>query len=45
MPDSRHPADIVDLTDLVYGSDDFKRGMQAFLEKKGKREPPEWTGS
>jgi enoyl-CoA hydratase len=36
---------IDDLIELVYGSEDFKRGVQAFLEKKGKREPPDWTGS
>jgi enoyl-CoA hydratase/carnithine racemase len=36
---------IDDLIELVYGSEDFKRGVQAFLERKGKREPPDWTGS
>jgi enoyl-CoA hydratase/carnithine racemase len=36
---------IDDLIELVYGSEDFKRGVQAFLEKKAKREPPDWTGS
>ena len=36
---------IDDLIELVYGSEDFKRGVRAFLEKKGKKEPPDWTGS
>jgi enoyl-CoA hydratase/carnithine racemase len=37
--------DIDDLIALVYGSEDFKRGVRAFLEKKSKKEPPDWTGS
>lgn len=36
---------IDDLIEIVYGSEDFKRGVQAFLEKKSKKEPPDWTGS
>lgn len=37
--------DIDALIELVYGSEDFKRGVRAFLEKKSKKEPPDWTGS
>ena len=37
--------DIDDLIELVYGSEDFKRGVRAFLEKKNKNEPPDWTGA
>jgi len=33
------------LIELVYGSEDFRRGVHAFLEKKHKKEPPDWTGS
>jgi enoyl-CoA hydratase/carnithine racemase len=36
---------IDDLIELVYGSEDFKRGVRAFLEKTSKHEPPDWTGS
>jgi len=36
---------IDDLIELVYGSEDFKRGVHAFLEKKSKKDPPDWTGS
>jgi len=36
---------IDDLIELVYGSEDFKRGVRAFLEKRSKSEPPDWTGS
>ena len=32
--------DIDDLVRRVYGSEDFRRGVRAFLDKK----PPEWTG-
>jgi enoyl-CoA hydratase/carnithine racemase len=37
--------DIDDLIERVYGSADFKRGVQAFIEKKSKKDPPDWTGS
>lgn len=36
---------IDDLIELVYGSDDFKRGVREFLEKKSKNNPPHWSGS
>ncbi len=36
---------IDDLIELVYGSEDFKRGVREFLEKKTKHKPPDWTGS
>jgi enoyl-CoA hydratase/carnithine racemase len=37
--------DIDDLIELVYASEDFKRGVRAFLEKKSKKGPPDWTGA
>lgn len=36
---------IDDLIELVYASEDFKRGVREFLEKKSKNQPPDWTGS
>jgi enoyl-CoA hydratase/carnithine racemase len=36
---------IDDLIELVYASEDFKRGVREFLEKKTKNKPPDWTGS
>lgn len=36
---------IDDLIELVYGSEDFKRGVREFLEKKSKHKPPDWSGS
>jgi enoyl-CoA hydratase/carnithine racemase len=36
---------IDDLIELVYGSEDFKRGVREFLDKQSKRKPPDWTGS
>jgi len=36
---------IDDLIELVYGSEDFKRGVHAFLDRKDKKNPPDWTGS
>ena len=35
--------DIDDLIDLVYGSEDFKRGVRNFLQKN--KQPPDWSGS